>query len=60
MTIEFLQDVSLIGSPEQIRKQVLAYAEAGVSHFETKFIYSDLNRLSAMMQLFAREVLEKL
>jgi probable F420-dependent oxidoreductase len=59
MTMEFLQDVSLIGSPDQIRKQVLAYAEAGVSHFEAKFIYSDLNGLSEMMQLFSREVIEK-
>ncbi len=60
MTIEFLQEVSLIGSPEQIRAQVQAYQAAGVSHFEAKFIYSDLDRLSAMMQLFAQEVLEKL
>lgn len=60
MTIEFLQDVSLIGSPEQIREQVWAYAQAGVSHFEAKFIYSDLDGLSEMIQLFSREVLEKL
>lgn len=60
MTIEFLQDVSLIGSPEQIRDQVQAYGAAGVSHFEAKFIYSDLDRLSEMMQLFSQEVLEKL
>lgn len=60
MTIEFLQDVSLIGSPEQIRDQVDAYAKAGVSHFEAKFIYSDLEGLSEMMQLFSQEVLEKL
>ena len=59
MTMEFLQDVSLIGSPEQICEQVLAYAEAGVSHFEAKFIYSDLGRLSEMMQLFSGEVLKK-
>ena len=59
MTIEFLQKVSLIGSPEQIREQVFAYAKAGVSHFEAKFIYSDLNGLSEMMQLFSQEVLGK-
>ena len=59
MTLEFLRDVSLIGSPEQIRDQVHAYAEAGVSHFETKFIYSDLNRLSEMMRIFSDDVLPK-
>jgi alkanesulfonate monooxygenase SsuD/methylene tetrahydromethanopterin reductase-like flavin-dependent oxidoreductase (luciferase family) len=49
--------VSLIGSPEEIRRRVKAYSDAGVSHFEIKFIYPSLERHSQMLQLFAREVL---
>ena len=57
MSVEQLAAVSLIGSPEEIRKQVRAYSDAGVSHFEIKFIYPSLERHSEMLQLFAREVL---
>ena len=57
MSVEQLAEVSLIGSPEEIRRRVTAYSEAGVSHFEIKFIYPNLERHSQMLQLFAREVL---
>ena len=57
MSVEQLAAVSLIGSPEEIRRQVKAYSDAGVSHFEIKFIYPSLERHSEMLQLFAREVL---
>jgi probable F420-dependent oxidoreductase len=57
MSVEQLAAVSLIGSPEEIRRQVEAYSDAGVSHFEIKFIYPTLERHSEMLQLFAREVL---
>jgi probable F420-dependent oxidoreductase len=57
MTVDQLAEVSLIGSPEEIRRTVRAYADAGVSHFEIKFIYSTLERHSQMLQLFAREIL---
>jgi len=57
MSVEQLAAVSLIGSPEQIHRQVKAYSDAGVSHFEIKFIYPTLERHSEMLQLFAREVL---
>jgi len=59
MTIEFLQQVSLIGSPQEIRDQVAAYREAGVTHFELKFIYPTIDRLSAMMRFFSEEILGK-
>ena len=36
MTVDQLAEVSLIGSPEEIRRTVRAYADAGVSHFEIK------------------------
>jgi probable F420-dependent oxidoreductase len=57
MTVDQLAEVSLIGSPEEIRRTVRAYADAGVSHFEIKFIYPTLERHSKMLRLFAREIL---
>jgi probable F420-dependent oxidoreductase len=57
MSVEQLAEVSLIGSPEEIRRRVKAYSDAGVSHFEIKFIYPTLARHSQMLQLFAREIL---
>jgi probable F420-dependent oxidoreductase len=57
MTVDQLAEVSLIGSPDEIRRTVRAYADAGVSHFEIKFIYPTLERHSQMLQLFAREIL---
>jgi probable F420-dependent oxidoreductase len=57
MTVDQLAQVSLIGSPEEIRRTVKAYADAGVSHFEIKFIYPTLQRHSEMLQLFAKEIL---
>lgn len=57
LTVDQLAEVSLIGSPEEIRRTVRAYADAGVSHFEIKFIYPTLERHSQMLKLFAKEVL---
>ena len=57
MTVDQLAEVSLIGSPAEIRRTVGAYADAGVSHFEIKFIYPTLQRHSQMLQLFAKEIL---
>ena len=60
MTLEFLETVSLIGSPGEIREKIGAYVRAGVSHFELKFIYPTMDRHLEMMRLFAKEVLQKL
>jgi len=57
LTVDQLAKVSLIGSPEEIRRTVRAYADAGVSHFEIKLIYPTLERHSQMLQLFAKEIL---
>ena len=57
MTVEQLTEVSLIGSPEEIRRRVQAYSDAGVSHLEIKFIYPTLSRHSEMLQLFASKIL---
>ncbi|TAJ81497.1 hypothetical protein EPO44_17765 [bacterium] len=60
MTLEYLESVSLIGSPEEIRKKIHAYSKAGVSHFEIKFIYPTMSRHLEMMRLFSEEVVRKL
>jgi hypothetical protein len=44
-----------VARPDSPHRQ--AYADAGVSHFEIKFIYPTLERHSEMLQLFAREIL---
>ena len=59
MSLEFLEQVSLIGSPQEIRDQIAAYSSAGVSHFELKFIYPTIDRFLEMMRLFSDEVLTK-
>lgn len=51
------EDVTLLGSPAEIVKKVEAYSEAGVNMFELKFIYKDLDSLSAQLKLFAEEVM---
>lgn len=57
MTLEFLETVSLIGSPQEIRNKIRDYMSAGVSHFEIKFIYPTIERMLEMMELFSEEVL---
>lgn len=59
MTLEELERVSLIGSPREIKEKIEAYASAGVSHFEIKFIYPTMSRQLEMMGLFSAEVLQK-
>src|SRR3989338_3242361 len=54
MTLEYLESVSLIGSPDEIREKIRAYAGAGVSHFEIKFIYPTMDRHLEMMKLLDR------
>ncbi len=48
---------ALIGSPRSIREKATALADAGVTHFELKFIYRSLDELDAQLALFAQEVL---
>ena len=59
MTLEYLESVSLIGSPDEIREKIDAYVRAGVSHFELKFIYPTMSHNLEMMRLFSEEVLKE-
>lgn len=59
VTIEGLLEYTLIGSPEEVIEKVEAYAEAGVEHFELKFVYHSVSHLLEQMELFSREVMPR-
>lgn len=48
---------SLVGSPASIGEQIVAYSEAGVDHFEMKFIYHSILHLNEQLDMFAEEVM---
>lgn len=50
-------DTRLIGSPEQLVDRIAAYSQAGVDHFEMKFIYHDLEHLHHQLMLFRDSVM---
>ncbi len=50
---------ALIGSADTIRRKVERFAQAGVQHFEMKFIYRDMDHLKRQLDLFASGVLAK-
>lgn len=47
---------TLIGSPGTIRRRIDAFVDAGVDHFELKFIYHSIGQLIEQLDLFSREV----
>lgn len=51
---------ALLGSPEEICEQITDYVDAGVSHFEMKFVYLSEAHLADQLELFATEVIAKL
>lgn len=51
---------ALVGSPAEIGEQVQSYRDAGVEHFEMKFIYRSLSHLHEQMGMFAEDVLSQL
>lgn len=51
-----IADAGLIGSPDTIGEKLTRYVEAGVKHYEIKFIYRDVGHLLEQLDLFAAEV----
>lgn len=51
---------SLIGSPAEIIEKIQRYDEAGVTDYEMKFIYHDLDHYEEQLTLFSNEVLAPL
>lgn len=49
---------ALLGSPDDICEQLLAYADAGVEHVEMKFIYLSEQHLADQMTMFGEHVMK--
>ncbi|MGH8872712.1 MAG: LLM class flavin-dependent oxidoreductase [Acidimicrobiia bacterium] len=56
-TPESISEAGLIGSPEELTEKITQYVEAGVNHYEMKFIYHTLDHLGEQLELFAKEVM---
>ena len=56
-SMEAVMGSVLVGSPEEIRNRVGQYVDAGVEHFELKFIYNDLDQLVEQLSLWSEEVI---
>jgi probable F420-dependent oxidoreductase len=52
-------DHALIGSIDDVDDKVRGYVDAGVRHFEMKFIYRDVGHLTEQLRLFAERILPK-
>lgn len=55
--VQFALDRHIIGSVDDVRRRVDEFIEAGVRHFELKFLYPTLDDLLAQMSLWAEEIL---
>lgn len=55
-TAEAVAKAGLIGSPEQLSEKIGRYVEAGVNHYEMKFIYHSVDHLAEQLELFAKEI----
>ncbi len=47
----------IFGSVSQVHKRIEEFVDAGVTHFELKFIYSNLHVLKSMMTILAEQVM---
>ena len=56
-TPEAIASAGLIGSPQTLVDKISQYVEAGVQHYEMKFIYHDVEHLIQQLELFADKVI---
>lgn len=56
-TPEAVAQAGLIGSPEELNEKIGRYVDAGVNHYEMKFIYHTVEHLSEQLELFAKEIM---
>ena len=52
-----IQAAGLIGSPEAINDKLARYVEAGVKHYEMKFVYHTVDHLVEQLELFQQEIM---
>lgn len=57
--VQFALDRHIIGSVDDVCRRVEEFLEAGVQHFELKFLYATLDELLAQMSLWAEEILPR-
>jgi alkanesulfonate monooxygenase SsuD/methylene tetrahydromethanopterin reductase-like flavin-dependent oxidoreductase (luciferase family) len=55
--IQFALDRHIFGSVEDVRRRVDEFIDAGVEHFELKFLYATIDELIDQMNLWAEEIL---
>ena len=55
--VELIARASLVGSPAEINSKIRQFVEAGVEHFELKFVYHTIDDLLDQLQLFREEVM---
>jgi probable F420-dependent oxidoreductase len=56
----FALDVHIVGGIEEVEDKIKRFVEAGVTHFEFKFIYNSLDEFIGMMELFADTVMTRI
>lgn len=56
-TPETIAQAGLIGSPDQLSEKIASYVDAGVNHYEMKFIYHTGDHLAEQLELFAKEIM---
>jgi probable F420-dependent oxidoreductase len=54
--IQFALDRHIFGSVDDVRRRVAEFVDAGVTHFELKFMYPTIDDLLGQMELWAREI----
>jgi probable F420-dependent oxidoreductase len=57
--MQFALDRHIFGSVSDVQRRVEEFVDAGVTHFELKFIYSTMDELTRQMELWAEEILPK-
>lgn len=55
-TPQAVEASGLVGSTTQVREKLAQYVDAGVSHYEMKFIYHSIDHLLSQLRLFSAEV----
>jgi hypothetical protein len=55
--LQFAMDRHIFGSVDDVSRRIEEFAEAGVQHFELKFMYPTLDGLISQMELWAETIL---
>jgi probable F420-dependent oxidoreductase len=56
-TPDAIAQAGLVGSPETVAAKLRKYVDAGVGHYELKFVYHSIEHLMQQLEMFAKEVI---